>query len=121
MKRILFIDDDVLALQLMAKITAMLGLQAILSPSPRRGLMMAAAEKPDIVVVDMQMDEMDGSEFVRRLRRLPGFLSIPILICTVGTGRSDEENARMAGADGLLKKPLGITELSRIIQAYAAA
>ncbi len=119
MKRILFIDDDVLALQLMSKVTSLLGYQAILSTSPRSGLDLAANEKPELIMVDMQMDEMDGPEFVQLVRQSPGIAHLPILIFSAGTGRSDEETARQAGANGFLQKPVGLNALSNAVQTFA--
>ncbi len=121
MTRVLFIDDDVLTLELMSKVSQVLGFQAIMSTSALQGLKMAVHEKPSLVMVDMQMDEMDGSEFVRQLRRLPGLADLPVLIYTVGTGGPDEERARQAGANALLHKPLSLNDISRVIQSYAAS
>lgn len=119
MKRILFIDDDVLALQIMSKVTHLLGFQAILTTSPRSALEMVADQKPQLVMVDMLMDEMDGTEFVSRLRQSPDIANIPVLIYSAGAGWVDEELARRAGANGYLQKPVGLQELSQAIQAFA--
>jgi CheY-like chemotaxis protein len=121
MKRILFIDDDVLALQLMSKVTHLLGFQAILTTSPRSALEMVVDEKPQLVMVDMLMDEMDGAEFVSMLRQLPATANLPVLIYSAGAGWTDEELARKAGANGYLRKPVGLQELSKAIQAYMPA
>ena len=119
MTRILFIDDDVLSLQLMSKATDLLGFQAITSTSPRCGLELAAEENPSLIMVDMLMDEMDGPEFVRLVRRSPDIAHVPVLIYSAGAGFSDEETARKAGADGFLQKPLGLGALSRAIHTFA--
>lgn len=122
MKRILFIDDDILLLQLMAKAVSLLGYQAITSISPSSALTLAADEKPALIMVDMLMDEMDGPEFVRQVRRSPGIAHLPVLIFSAGTGYStDEEKARSAGADGYLQKPVGLSDLYRIIQSYVTS
>lgn len=121
MPPILFIDDDVLALQLMSKVTDLLGFRAITSTSPSSALALAQREKPSLILVDMQMDEMDGTEFVRQVRQRPGIASLPVFILTAGTGAADADRARRAGADGLLMKPLGLNTLSQTIQAYLRA
>ena len=120
MTRILFIDDDVLALQLMSKVTSLLGYQAILSTSPRRALDLVANENPELVVVDMTMDEMDGPEFVRAVRQMFNMEKTPVVIYSAGTGYSDEETARKAGANGYLRKPVGLKELSLAVQRFAS-
>lgn len=119
MTRILFIDDDILSLQLMSKVSSLLGYQAILSTSPKNGLNLAANVKPELIMVDMMMDEMDGPEFVRKMRQLPDIAHLPVLICSAGLGSLDEENARIAGANGFLQKPVGLRELSQAIHTYA--
>jgi CheY-like chemotaxis protein len=119
MTRILFIDDDVLALQLMSKVTNLLGYKAITSTSPNRALDLVKCEKPNLIMVDMLMDEMDGPEFVRMIRELPEIGQVPVLIFSAGTGYSDEETARMAGANGFLHKPVGIKELTQAVNTYA--
>lgn len=119
MTRILFIDDDVLSLQLMSKVTSLLGYQAILSTSPCRGLALAANEMPSLIMVDMRMEEMDGGEFVRQVRQSPGISDLPILIFSAGSGYSDEALAKQAGANGFLQKPVGLRELSQAINTYA--
>ena len=118
MTRILFIDDDVLALQLMSKVTSLLGYQAIISTSPNKALDLVKNEKPHLIMVDMLMDEMDGPELVRMIRRLPDIKQVPVLIFSAGTGLSDEEAARTAGADGFLQKPVGLKELTQAVHTF---
>lgn len=121
MGRVLFIDDDVLALQLMSRVTSLLGYQALLSSEPDSALDLAAREKPGLIVVDMLMTEMDGTEFVSRLRQSPEISHLPVLIYSAGTGQKDEERARSAGADGFLLKPVGLEELSQVFRHYLGA
>lgn len=118
MTRILFIDDDVLALQLMSKVTSLLGFQAILSTSPRGALDLVASERPELVVVDMMMDEMDGPEFVREMRQMLHMNDVPVVIYSAGVSNADEEKARSSGADGYLRKPVGLKELSQAVQQF---
>lgn len=119
MTRILYIDDDVLVLQLMSKIANLLGFQVITCTSPRKGLALAAREKPSVIMVDMQMDEMNGPEFVRALRGSPDIAHLPVLVCSAGVSYIDEEQARRAGADGFLQKPLSLQQITQVVQTYA--
>jgi two-component system, cell cycle response regulator DivK len=119
MTSILFVDDDALALQLMSKVTSLLGYQAIISTSADIGLTLAADEQPALILVDLNMDDMDGSEFVRRLRLSPKISHLPVLIYSAADGFKEEELARQVGANGFLRKPVGLNELSQVIRAYA--
>lgn len=119
MTRILFIDDDVLALQLMSRATDLLGYQAITSLSPQKALDMVKDEVPHLIMVDMLMDEMDGPEFVRMIRRQPEIAHVPVLIVSAGTGYSDAETARISGANGYLEKPVSMQELTQAVHTFA--
>jgi two-component system, cell cycle response regulator DivK len=119
MSRILFVDDDVLSLQLMSQVSLLLGCQAIVCASPRHALVLAANECPDLILVDMQMDEMDGSEFVRQMRSLPEIAHLPVIIYTAGVDYYDKDKALLAGANGFLEKPISVSLLSQTIQTYA--
>ncbi len=106
-----------MTLQLMSKIASILGFHAILCSSAKEGLQLAAKEKPSVIFVDMQMNEMDGIEFVRKARCLPETSKLPVLICSAGTDGCDEEKARQAGANGYLSKPLSLHKLQKTIEA----
>jgi CheY-like chemotaxis protein len=119
MTRILFIDDDVLALQLMSKVTSLLGYQPMISTSPVSALQLLSRERPELIFVDMMMDEMDGPEFVRSLRSRKDAKDIPVLIYSAGSSYRDEETARAAGASGYLQKPIGLKELAQAVLKFA--
>lgn len=121
MTRLLIVDDDVLALQLMAKAAGLLGYQSIVTTSARSGLRMAESEHPDIILVDLQMDEMDGAEFVRRVRAAPAIAHLPVLICSAGSSLDDEAYALRAGADGFISKPVSIDQLRKTVQSFTQA
>jgi len=116
--RLLFVDDDALTLQLMSKIASILGFQAITTSSAKEGLKLAAKEKPSLIFVDMQMDDMDGIQFVQEARCQPETSQLPMLICSAGTGNNDEEIAKEAGASGYLSKPLSLTKLLKTVEVY---
>lgn len=118
MTRILFIDDDELGLQLMSKAAILLGHQAILSSSPLQGLDLATREKPALIMVDMWMDEMDGTEFVREVRRQPPIANLPVVLFSAGAGLGDKDEAIKAGADDFLRKPVCLNQLSQTIETY---
>jgi CheY-like chemotaxis protein len=67
----------------------------------------AAARNPelDAVVVDVNMPNMDGLEFTRRLRGELGMTSVPVLVCSTEQSEGDLAAARQAGADSFLPKP----------------
>jgi two-component system chemotaxis response regulator CheY len=76
---------------------------------------------PALIIVDMQMDEMNGVEFVRQVRGLPKLARLPVLLCSAGMSPNDQDQARQAGADGFLMKPVGLNMLQETVQKYAGA
>jgi two-component system KDP operon response regulator KdpE len=74
----------------------------------KQGLIEAATRKPDLVVLDLGLPDMDGVEFVRDLR---GWSAMPVIVLSARTGESDKIAALDAGADDYLTKPFGVGEL----------
>lgn len=78
-----------------------------------KGLQLAQAERPDVIVCDLAMPGLDGWEVCRRLAAHPGTASIPVLILTSSGDADLEQKAAAAGADGVLTKPCPL-ELLRV-------
>ena len=64
-----------------------------------------AASKPDLVVLDGHLPDMDGLEVCRRLKKLPGGAATPVLLCTVRSSMENVSDALKAGAVDYLLKP----------------
>lgn len=70
------------------------------------GLRRAAAERPDIILLDIQLPGMDGYEVARALRQMPGLAGVPIVAVTSYAMPGDREKALAAGCSGYLEKPI---------------
>jgi len=77
-----------------------------------------AAEEPDVglFIVDINMPEMDGLEFLRRLHAELGFVNAPAVVISTESGEEDQRAAREAGAAAFLAKPWSPDELFATIQ-----
>ena len=82
----------------------------------------AAAREPelDAVVVDVNMPNMDGLEFTRRLRGELGMTAVPVLVCSTEQSEADQAAAREAGANGFLPKPWTPPQLLEALEAQLA-
>ena len=74
----------------------------------KEGLTEAATRKPDLVVLDLGLPDLDGVEFIRDLR---GWSAMPVVVLSARAGEADKISALDAGADDYLTKPLGVGEL----------
>lgn len=75
----------------------------------------ATREKPDLIVMDMQLPKMSGIEVTKRLRQMPVFSQIPIIALTAYAMRGDKERFLEAGCDAYISKPINTRELPEII------
>ncbi|MBF0176289.1 MAG: two-component system response regulator KdpE [Magnetococcales bacterium] len=80
----------------------------------RRGLMEIGTRRPDLVILDLGLPDMDGVELIQDLR---SWSNLPILILSARTQESDKIRALDAGADDYLTKPFGIPELLARVRA----
>lgn len=72
--------------------------------------------KPDLVITDINMPNMNGIELIQNIRSFPGFRFIPILILTTESQQAKRDEAKKLGATGWLVKPVGGAELIKIIK-----
>ena len=80
----------------------------------KQGLVEAGTRKPDLVILDLGLPDLDGNEFIRDLR---GWSEVPILILSARTTENDKIVALDAGADDYLTKPFGVGELLARVRA----
>jgi len=90
------------------------GYEALPAADGRHALALAAARRPDLVVLDIDMPDADGLELIANLR---GWTSVPIIALSAGAGEAEKVAALDAGASDYLTKPFGIAELMARIRA----
>ncbi|MCP4918483.1 MAG: response regulator [Proteobacteria bacterium] len=92
-----------------------------LAENGREALAMAQRLRPDIVVTDLAMPEMNGLALTRALRADPSLSTTPILLLTAHTGQTSVLDAYRAGASDYLNKPFHVRELAARVQAHLRA
>ena len=76
---------------------------------------MATAERPDLIIMDIQLPKMNGLEATRKLRQLPDSSHTPIIAITAYAMKGDREKLLAAGCDAYLSKPINTRELPKVI------
>jgi CheY-like chemotaxis protein len=110
-RRILIIDDNVDAATSLAEILRLEGHQCEAVFSANAALKRVATLRPDFVLLDIGLPDLDGYEVARRLRQIEGLESVGLIALT-GYGQPDDvERARAAGFDAHFVKPLNFGQL----------
>jgi len=116
-EKILIIDDDLDTLRLVGLMLQRQGYQISAAANGEQGLAKALDERPDLILLDVMMPDMDGYEVTRRLRKNPVTASTPILLFTAKTQLDDKVTGFEVGADDYLTKPTHPTELQAHVHA----
>jgi two-component system KDP operon response regulator KdpE len=90
------------------------GIRMFEAETGRQGLTEAATRKPDLVILDLGLPDLDGVDFIRDLR---GWSSMPVIVLSARTDEVDKIEALDAGADDYLTKPFGVGELLARVRA----
>jgi CheY-like chemotaxis protein len=111
-KKILLVEDsDTTRLSNRVMITRRTGYDVITVANGAEALKTAAAQKPDLVLMDVMMPGMDGLEVCRRMRKQEATASIPIVLLTFRVGEESVSEGFASGCTAYLKKPVEVEEL----------
>ncbi|MBF8284640.1 MAG: Response regulatory protein [Anaerolineales bacterium] len=119
-EKILIVDDDLDTLKLVGLILQRHGYDIVAANGGLPALQKAAAERPDIILLDLMMPDLDGYEVTRRLRADTSLAHIPIIMFTAKTMLDDKVAGFEAGADDYLTKPTHPSELIAHVKALLA-
>jgi len=117
-KRILIVEDQEDLRAILRDYLAASGYIVIESVNGADSVTKAASERPDLVLMDIQLPVLDGYDATRQIKALPGFAAIPIIAVSSFAMKGDEEKARGAGCDDYVTKPYGPVQLMRIIRGF---
>ncbi|MBX3027844.1 response regulator [bacterium] len=106
MARILVIEDDPASLELMRYLLHAFGHEVRLAMDGMAGLSSAHRERPEIIVCDVQLPDVDGLEIARRLKADPAMRDIPLVAVTASAMVGDRRSVLAAGFDLYIAKPI---------------
>ena len=115
MANILIIDDSPATRLLLRRILELANHHVSEASDGSKGLLRASMYTPDLVIVDVNMPNLNGPQFVTRLRSLEQFDATPVLVFSAEVSQRNMQEASLAGADAWMQKPTRPKELLRAI------
>lgn len=105
-REVLVVEDHPLNLELALELLRDQGCRVLVAEEAETGLELARRERPDLILMDIQLPGMDGLTAIEHLKEDPGTHHIPVLTLSAHTMAGDREKALRVGAVGHLSKPL---------------
>ena len=107
-KKILIVDDEPQIVEICRDYLSAAGYETIMASNGAQGLSLTRRDKPDLIVLDLMMPEMDGLEVTREIRRVS---DVPIIMLTARVEETDKLIGLEIGADDYITKPFSPREL----------
>ena len=118
MKRILVIEDNETNMYLIGYILRKNGYEVIEARTGEEGVEQAIKDKPDLILMDIQLPDIDGLEATKRIRESEADGEIPIIALTSYAMTGDRERALKAGCNGYVEKPINPNTIMGEIEKY---
>jgi CheY-like chemotaxis protein len=109
--KILYVEDNEDNVYVVKNRFARVGLTVVVAPDGEQGVTMAAAERPDLILMDLRMPVLDGWEATKRIKANPDTAHIPIIALSAHAMTGDRERALEAGCDDYDTKPVELPRL----------
>ncbi len=117
-KKVLIVEDDLKNQKLFRDILEKVGYKIILASDGEQGVQLAQAEKPDLILMDIQLPVKDGLTATREIKGNPQISHIPVWALTAMAMKGDEELVRAAGCDDYISKPVQLSNLIEKLSTY---
>jgi two-component system, cell cycle response regulator DivK len=117
-KRILVVEDQEDNMQILRDLLTSADYEMVEAENGEEALAEVAKQRPDLILMDIQLPIMDGYEATRRIKADPALRSIPVIAVTSYALSGDEAKARAAGCDDFVPKPYSPRQLLAKIRQY---
>jgi two-component system cell cycle response regulator DivK len=119
--KILYVEDNDDSVYMLKNRLTRAGFTVVVATDGTQGVAMATAERPDLILMDLTLPDIDGKEATRRIKADPATQRIPVIALTVNAMEGDKEQAIAAGCDDFDTKPVELARLLDKIRALAPA
>ena len=117
---VLIVEDNDKNLKLARDLLQFAGLRTLEATSAEDGIAIAQRDRPNLVLMDIQLPGMDGIAALRTLRGDERTAAIPVVALTASVMKSDRERFDAAGFDGFMKKPIDVKTFAADVRGFCA-
>jgi len=114
-KKILIVEDNPQNMKVVLMTLRPHGYTFLQATDGEEALKIAARDKPNLIIMDIQLPKVSGLEVTRRLRQMPAFSHIPIIAVTAYAMKGDKEKVIEAGCNAYLPKPINTRQLPGLV------
>src|SRR4051794_15078320 len=118
MPKILLVEDNLANGDMLGRRLRRSGYDVVSAPDGEQAVAMAAAETPDVILMDLNLPVLDGWAATRRIKASPATSTIPVIALTAHALREDRDRATDAGCDDYETKPINLPRLLEKIAAH---
>ena len=119
-QKILIVEDNELNMKLFNDLLEAHGYTTVTTRDGTKAVDMAIEEKPDLILMDIQLPEVSGLDITRQIKDNNELKHVPIIAVTAFAMKGDEDKIRECGCNGYVSKPISITTFIETIQSHLA-
>ena len=117
-RQVVVVEDNARNMKLFREVLGSSGYKTLEAETGERAVALTTEHRPDLVLMDIHLPDIDGVEALRRLRANERTASVPVLALTAQAMEGDQERFLAAGFDGYLSKPVNIADLLDAVRRY---
>lgn len=118
MSKILIVEDNEMNIRLFSDLLKSKGYDVVQCMEGKKALGVAEAEKPDLILMDIQMPEISGLEVTALIRKSPIVSKTKIIAVTAFAMKGDEQKILDGGCDGYIAKPIAVMDFFKTIESF---
>ena len=118
---VLIVDDNDLNVKLARDVLQFAGFRTLEAATGAQGVSLAVEHTPDVVLMDIRLPDMEGTEALRQLRDEPRTARVPVVALTSFAMKGDRDRFLAAGFDGYLEKPISVRDFPTQVRSFCLA
>jgi CheY-like chemotaxis protein len=116
--RVLIVEDNPLNLKLVRDVLMKAGFDVIEARTGEDGVARAQDSNPDVILMDLQLPGINGTQALRLIRNDPGRAAVPVVALTAFAMSEDRDRALLDGFDGYISKPISVRDLPQQVASF---